>query len=114
LTLRNTSRYEQGDVVVLELPFTDLVGSKLRPVVVINKEDLGNDLIVLKVTGTPGRFRIKLAQEDLVEGRLKKESYIDCSSIFTVNKGLIVKKVGKLGNEKVKDVLITIERIIGM
>ena len=59
MTLRNTSRYEQGDVVVLELPFTDLVGSKLRPVVVINKEDLGNDLIVLKVTGTPGRFRIK-------------------------------------------------------
>jgi len=40
--LKNTSKYDQGDVVILELPFTDLVGSKLRPVLVLNREDLGS------------------------------------------------------------------------
>jgi len=107
-------RYEQGDFVVLELPFTDLIGSKLRPVLVINKEDLGNDLIVLKITGTPGKFRIKLTQEDLIEGKLKKESYIDSSSVFTVDKSLVVKRVGKLREEKVEAVLTLIGRILGM
>ena len=76
-------RYSQRDIVILELPFTDLIGSKLRPVLVLNKEDLGSDLIVLKITGTSGKFRIMLEQEDLAEGKLKKRSYIDCSSIFT-------------------------------
>ena len=111
---KSTLRYEQGDVVVLELPFTDLIGSKLRPVLVINKEDLGNDLIVLKITGTPGKFRIKLTQEDLIEGKLKKESYIDSSSVFTVDKSLVVKRVGKLREEKVEAVLTLIGRILGM
>ena len=111
---KSTLRYEQGDVVVLELSFTDLIGSKLRPVLVINKEDLGNDLIVLKITGTPGKFRIKLTQGDLIEGKLKKESYIDSSSVFTVDKSLVVKRVGKLREEKVEAVLTLIGRILGM
>ncbi len=111
---KSTLRYSQGDIIILELPFTDLVGSKLRPVLVINKEDLGNDLIVLKITGTPGRFRIMLKQEDLVAGRLKKESYIDCSSVFTVDKALVVKRVGKLKGKKVREVLGLIMKILGM
>ena len=111
---KSTSRYEQGDIVILELPFTDLVGSKLRPVLVVNKEDLGNDLIVLKITGTLGKFRVRLTQEDLSEGRLKKESYIDCSSVFTVDKALVVKKVGRLKQEKLEDVLHILSRILGM
>jgi len=110
---KSTLRYSQGDIVVLELPFTDLVGSKLRPVLVINKEDLGNDLIVLKITGTPGKFRVGFSQEDLAEGRLKKESYIDCSSIFTVDKALVVKKVGKLASKKLEEVKDVLADVLG-
>lgn len=89
---RNTLRYEQGDVLVLKLPFTDLSGSKLRPVLVINSKDLQDDIVVVKITGSPGRYRIPLQQQDLSEGKLKKESYIDCTSIFTVEKALVVKR----------------------
>jgi hypothetical protein len=32
----------------LELSFTDLLGSKLRPVLVLNVIDLGNNIIVAK------------------------------------------------------------------
>ena len=84
---KTSSKYRQGDIVVLELPFTDLLGSKLRPVLVLNSIDLGNDIIVAKITGSPGKHRVPITQSDLAVGRLKKEpSYIDCSSIFTVEK----------------------------
>jgi len=110
---RKSSRYEQGDIVVLELPFTDLLGSKLRPVLVLNAIDLGEDLIVIKITSSPGKHRIPIMQTDLVTGRLKKEpSYIDCSSIFTVEKKLIIKVIGRLSTkaldrvkEEVKEIL---------
>ncbi len=42
---KNSSKYEQGDIVVLELPFTDLLGSKLRLVLVLNAIDQGDDII---------------------------------------------------------------------
>ena len=107
--LKNFSKYKQGDIVALELPFTDLLGSKLRPVLVLNAIDLGNDIIVAKITSSPGLHRVPITQSDLAIGRLKKEpSYIDCSSIFTVEKKLTIKVVGRLAEEallKVKEEL---------
>ena len=98
--LKNSLRYKQGDIVVLELPFTDLLGSKLRPALVLNAVDLGDDMIVAKITSSPGLHRIPITQSDLAIGRLKREpSYIDCSSIFTVEKKLVVKIVGRLAEE---------------
>ena len=79
---KTSSKYRQGDIVVLELPFTDLLGSKLRPVLVLNSIDLGNDIIVAKITGSPGKHRVPITQSDLVVGRLKKEpSYIGLEGV---------------------------------
>ncbi len=98
--LKNSSKYKQGDIIILELPFTDLLGSKLRPVLVLNAVDLSDDIMVAKITSSPGRHRVPIAQSDLVIGRLKKKpSYIDCSSIFTVEKKLVVKIIGRLAAE---------------
>jgi len=108
----NSSKYSQGDIIILELPFTDLLGSKLRPVLVLNSIDLVEDLIVAKNNKQPGKHRVPITQSDLDIGQLKKEpSYVDCSSIFTVEKRLVVKIVGRLTEEalsKVKDELKTI------
>lgn len=35
---KSFSSYKEGDVVILELPFTDLIGKKLRPVLVLSSE----------------------------------------------------------------------------
>ncbi len=108
-------KYKQGDIVVLELPFTDLLGSKLRLVSVLNAIDLGDDIIVAKITSSPGLHRIPITQLDLAMDRLKKEpSYIDCSSIFTVEKKLVVKIVGRLAEEALLKVEEEISNILGL
>ncbi len=113
--LKNSSRYEQGDIVILELPFTDLLGSKLRPVLVLNAVDLGDDIIVAKITSSPGKHRVPITQSDLTIGRLKKEpSYIDCSSIFTVGKKLVVKVIGKLTVEALAKVKRELKNIFSL
>ncbi|MCE4610285.1 MAG: type II toxin-antitoxin system PemK/MazF family toxin [Desulfurococcales archaeon] len=112
---KNSSKYKQGDIVVLELPFTDLLGSKLRPVLVLNAVDLGDDIIVAKITSSPGLYRIPITQSDLTIGRLKKEpSYVDCSSIFTVEKKLVVKIVGRLAEEALLKVKKELDSILGL
>jgi len=113
--LKKSSRYEQGDIVILELPFTDLLGSKLRPVLVLNAIDLGDDIIVAKITSSLGRHRVPIMQTDLVIGRLKKEpSYIDCSSIFTVEKKLVIKVVGRLTTKALDKVKEELKRVFGL
>ncbi len=50
---RNSSSFRQGEILLLELPFTDYLGKKLRPVLVASSNELNgisNDLIVLKIT----------------------------------------------------------------
>ncbi len=112
---KNSSKYNQGDIVILELPFTDLLGSKLRPVLVLNSIDLGDDIIVAKITSSPGLHRVPIMQSDLAAGRLKKKpSYIDCSGIFTVEKKLVVKVVGRLTEEALLKVKEELKRIFNL
>ena len=64
---------EQGDIVLVPVPFTDLSSQKRRPVVVISNDAYNRsapDVIVVAMTSSPAvaphSFRITSA--DLVEG----------------------------------------------
>ena len=82
---------------------------------VLNTIDLGDDIIVAKITSSPGPHRIPVTQLDLAMGRLKKEpSYVDCSSIFTVEKKLVVKVVGRLAEEVLLKVKEELSNILGL
>ncbi|WP_232473519.1 type II toxin-antitoxin system PemK/MazF family toxin [Thermococcus profundus] len=101
--------------MLLELPFTDYMGSKLRPVLVVSSNELNSisdDLIVLKITSRPHfrEFQVELTQSDLSLGKIKKKSFIDCSSVFTVEKSLIIKEIAGLRSEKLEEVKRTLKR----
>ncbi len=52
---RSFSSYKEGDLAILELPFTDLIGKKLRPVLILSSEELNHisaDLIVAKISSS--------------------------------------------------------------
>ncbi len=77
--------------------------------------DLGEDLIVAKITSSAGKHRVPITQADLITGHLKKEpSYVDCSSIFTVEKKLVVKVAGKLTSEAMGRVKEELRCVLGL
>lgn len=93
--------FEQGDIVTLKLPFSDLKGSKLRPVLVISNNQfngVSNDLIVAKITGSffHSNWEIKLTNRNLETGKLKKTSYIDVGFIFTIEKSIVRDKIAHI------------------
>ncbi len=86
--------FEQGEIVVLELPLPNLVGSKLRPVLVVSNMNYNissNDVVVAKITGSyfNTSWEIKLTNENLDKGKLKKTSFIDTGFLFTIEKSII-------------------------
>ena len=100
--------YKQGDVVV-PFPFSDQSGKKVRPVLVISNNDFNKaseDLVVVGITSNIFRdkYTSPLKSEDLDEGYLVTESCIKVESILKIDKGLIIKEIGKVTKNKLKEV----------
>ena len=66
---------------------------------------ISNDLVVLKITSKSHfkEFQVELTQNDLLRGKLKKKSFIDCSLVFTVEESLVIKRIAKLTPKKLQE-----------
>ena len=98
---------------MVPFPFSDLSSSKRRPALVL--ADLpGDDIILCQITSQNVKdiHAVKLYQTDIVEGSLTKESNIRPTRIFTADKNIILKTVGKVSEEKFKEVKGKIIRLI--
>ncbi|MCM1123662.1 MAG: type II toxin-antitoxin system PemK/MazF family toxin [Eubacterium sp.] len=97
-------RFIKGDVIVLPFPFTDLSAAKKRPALILS-DIKGDDYIMLQITSKNVRdnYAISLQTSDFASGSLKTDSNIRPNKIFTLNKQLILYKVGHLGRKKLEE-----------
>ncbi|TAG99959.1 MAG: type II toxin-antitoxin system PemK/MazF family toxin [Sphingobacteriales bacterium] len=101
----------KGDIIVVPFPFTNLTGTKLRPVVVLIESEY--DLTVTFIT-TQIKWKEPTDLElfpTLTNG-IKKPSLVRVSKISTIDKSLALGKLGTLKpteiaelNKKLKSVL---------
>ena len=100
-----------GDIILIDFPFTDLTGSKLRPAVVLIEQD--NDITVSFIT-TRSQWQEEcdvLLEPDEKNG-LKRTSLVRTAKIATLHKGLARGVLGELSpaamnelNNKLKQLL---------
>lgn len=93
--------YEQGDILVVPFPFSDLSGIKQRPVLVLsnNKDNMhSKDLITCGITSNikDASHSIMISKLELEQGQLPKESRIKVNKLFTINKNIVHKKIAKV------------------
>lgn len=88
--------YSKNEVVLVRYPFSDLSNSKIRPAVVINSPHVSQDVIIVALTSKTdsllaGEFTLTKWQNAglNIETAVKR-------GIFTINRKLIIKSVGKL------------------
>lgn len=89
------AKYNQGDIVLLPYPYTDLSGTKQRPVAIISKNSINKqNFIVTKITSVirNDRFSFAIKTAD-IDKNLKRESELRTNEVFTVHKSLIRKKL---------------------
>ena len=100
-----------GDIVLLDFPYTNRTGSKVRPglVVGINQRGIYDDLNVAFVTTEidsyiDNTFAVQITAADLAEGTLKQESVVRVDKVITVQSN-ICRKVASLNTTKLDEVL---------
>jgi mRNA interferase MazF len=95
-----------GEVVIIPFPQTDLTAGKRRPALVLVSLK-GDDLILSQIT-SKARFdgySIVLNASDFQTGSLQVDSFVRPQRLFTVDRNVIIRSVGRVKQEKLEQVL---------
>ena len=98
---------EQGDIVLIPVPFTDLSSQKRRPVIVVSNDKYNRssaDIVVVAMTSNPAKtpFSFEITASDLVEGSLNRPGMVRVDKIYTLAQSIVVKKFGKISPQVVQ------------
>ncbi len=90
--------YSKNSVILVRYPFSDLSNAKVRPAVVVSAPHISQDILVVPLTSKISR---------LLEGEFILLNWSVAGlnvvtavkrGIYTVNKSLVIKQVGKITN----------------
>ena len=91
---------KRSDIVQIPFPFSDLTHQKLRPVLLITAPDAFGDFLAAAVTSQAGHDdAIALLDDDIVEGRLPKTSWVRATRLFSLNRDAVIVTLGNLKQE---------------
>jgi len=105
---------KRGDVVLVDFPFSDKTGHKVRPALVV-QSDVWNqrldDTVIALITSSRHR-RIGAATQysidiSTIEGQqtgLRLNSIVQCENIMTYHKSLILRVIGSLSASEMEQI----------
>ncbi len=108
--------YKVGHIILTPFPFTDLSGNKVRPALVLGVQEGGDDVTVCFISSISQnkiyKFEITIDSKDkyFKKTGLKVKSIIKTTKIATLDKAVVLGKIGELDSkniQKVKKVLKT-------
>ena len=96
------SIYKQRDIVLVPLPFSNLAGQKVRPVLVLSNDtynDQSADVVVCGLTTNlrPPAYSIIIATSDIeVAGTLRHTSRVKADTIASLEQSILIKQIARL------------------
>ena len=100
-----------GDIVLLDFPYTNQVGSKVRPglVLSVNQDHLPDDVNVAYITSEIDAYiydpsAVSITAKDMAQGTLKHPSVARVDKVLTIHSSKC-RKVARLSNSKIDETL---------
>jgi mRNA interferase MazF len=109
----------RGDVVLVDYPFSDGTGSKVRPSLVVQADPLNRlraDTILAIITSTHGgratELLIDIAQEP--GSGLRFNSSVQCDTLVTVDQSLVLRVLGSISASALKRIDGCLKAALGL
>ena len=107
---------EQGDILLIPVPFTDLSSRKRRPVIVISNGAYNfktADIIVVAMTSNPIRadYSFMITSSDLERGKLNRPSKVRVDKIYTLSQSIVVKTFGRVNSQVLDRIRQTLQAL---
>lgn len=108
---------EQGDIVLIPIPFTDLSSQKRRPVIVISNDAYNSkttDVIVVALTSNPESvdYSFAITASDLEKGALNRPSRVRADKIYTLSQSIVVKTFGRVNSATLDRIRQTLQDLV--
>jgi mRNA interferase MazF len=92
---------DQGDVVLVPVPFTNLSSHKRRPVIVISNNAYHRstaDFVAVALTSNPqpAAYGFLITTADLASGVLKRPSQVRADKVYTLAQSIVVRRFGSV------------------
>lgn len=102
----------RGDVVLVDYPFSDRTGSKVRPALVVQADGLNcriTDTILAAISRSTHRAAaeqlfIDISKSDGARTGLRQNSMIQCENLLTYDQRWIIAKIGELSGPLMQQV----------
>jgi mRNA interferase MazF len=103
----------EDDVILVRYHFTDLSSMKVRPAVVVSLPHTSEDIFIVPLTSkTTSLFPDEFMLVDWREAGLNVVTSVK-RGIYTVNKNLVIKKVGKISTSDSKKLESSLRKWLG-
>jgi mRNA interferase MazF len=102
----------RGDIVLVDYPFSDRTGSKVRPALVVQTDALNrriDDTILAAISRSTHRASstqlfVDLATPEGAATGLRQDSMIQCENLLTYDQRLIIATIGRLSPAQMQKV----------
>ncbi len=95
--MRLMIKFDAGDIVLLEFPFSHLQGSKRRPGLVLVSEDA--DVLLARITTQAARHSSDIALVHWAAAGLPKASTVRLTKLAAIDRRLVHRRIGRLHPE---------------
>ena len=107
----------QGDIVLIPIPFTDLSSQKRRPVIVISNDTYNRstpDMVVVAMTSNPvlTAYSFTITSADLTRGSLNRPGTVRVDKLYTLEQTLVVKTFGHVNARTLSRVRAILRELI--
>ena len=112
---------KRGDIILIDFPYSDRKGSKLRPALVVQSDLLNrsrHDTVLAAISRTQ-RFAatevlIDVSSSDGQQSGLRHTSVVDCANLGTFDQSLVHHTLGSLPNRLIQQVDDCLKEVLGL
>ena len=118
---KSEAALRRGDIVLVPFPFTDLTAEKLRPAVIVSVDPQKVDVIIAFISSALSPAEVSqtdylLSQDnpDFVPTGLKKDSTFRMRKLLTIERGKIIRRLGRVSPTIQKELDTRLKRAVGL
>lgn len=97
-------KFNKFDIILVNFPFTDMKKSKIRPALVVKNLEGENTILCQITTKIRGisKYEVQLKRKSC-DGDIRFDSNIYLDMIFTLHESLIIKKIGHIKDNAIRN-----------
>lgn len=105
---------QRGDIVIVDYPYSNNTGSKVRPALVVQSDIWNqrlNNTIIASITssrhrsvGAPTQYFMDTTATDGEQTGLRFNSIVQCENLLTYNRSRILSVIGRLSDSTMREV----------